>query len=76
VSTVAERGNSNAISDVGVAALLASAACTGACYNVRVNASALRDSADAERAVDEAIALSAETEALAASVAERVCAAI
>jgi formiminotetrahydrofolate cyclodeaminase len=56
--------------------LLASAACTGACYNVRVNASALRDSADAERAVDEAIALSAETEALAASVAERVCAAI
>jgi glutamate formiminotransferase/formiminotetrahydrofolate cyclodeaminase len=76
VSTVSERGNSNAISDAGVAALLASAACTGACYNVRVNASALRDISDAEGAVEEAIALSAETEALAASVAQRVCAAI
>jgi len=76
VSAVAERGNSNAISDAGVAALLASAACTGACYNVRVNASALGDISDAEGAVDEAIALSAETEALAASIAEMVCAAI
>jgi glutamate formiminotransferase / formiminotetrahydrofolate cyclodeaminase len=76
VSAVAERGNSNAISDAGVAALLASAACTGACYNVRVNASSLRDPSDADEAVDEAIALSEETEALAATVAERVCAVI
>ncbi len=76
VSAVSERGNSNAISDAGVAALLASAACTGACYNVRVNASSLRDLADAEEALEEAIALSAETEALAASIALRVCAAI
>jgi len=76
VSAVAERGNSNAISDAGVAALLASAACTGACYNVRVNASSLRDIADAEDSLAEAIALSAETEALAASVARTVCGAI
>jgi len=76
VSAVSERGNSNAISDAGVAALLASAACTGAAYNVGVNASALRDSADAAGPLEEAIALSAETEALAASVAKRVWAAI
>ena len=40
---VAERGNSNAITDAGVAALLAHAAATGAAYNVRVNVQALED---------------------------------
>jgi glutamate formiminotransferase/formiminotetrahydrofolate cyclodeaminase len=40
---VAEKGNANAISDAGVAALLAQAACRGAAYNVRLNVQALDD---------------------------------
>ncbi len=40
---VAEKGNSNAASDAGVAALLAEAGCVGAAYNVRINVSSLHD---------------------------------
>ncbi len=40
---VAERGNTNAASDAGVAALLAEAGCVGASYNVRINVSSLTD---------------------------------
>ena len=40
---VAERGNTNAASDAGVAALLAEAGCIGASYNVRINVVALSD---------------------------------
>lgn len=42
-SIVAEKGNSNALTDAGVAALLAEAGCRGAAYNVRVNVQALDD---------------------------------
>jgi glutamate formiminotransferase/formiminotetrahydrofolate cyclodeaminase len=42
-SVAAEKGNSNAVTDAGVAALLADAACRGAVYNVRVNVQALDD---------------------------------
>jgi glutamate formiminotransferase/formiminotetrahydrofolate cyclodeaminase len=41
--TVAERGNTNAASDAGVAALMAEAGCVGAAYNVRINVAALGD---------------------------------
>jgi formiminotetrahydrofolate cyclodeaminase len=51
---VAEKGNSNAITDAGVAALLAEAACKGASYNVRVNVSALEDKAKGEPLAREA----------------------
>ena len=50
--TVAEKGNANAVTDAGVAALLAEAGCKGAAFNVRVNVSALSDKslgADLER---------------------------
>lgn len=51
----ASKGNTNAVSDAGVAALLAEAACRGAAYNVRINVAALSDS-DAGRALSEAAA--------------------
>jgi glutamate formiminotransferase/formiminotetrahydrofolate cyclodeaminase len=40
---MAEKGNTSAVSDAGVAALLAAAAARGAAYNVRVNVQALDD---------------------------------
>ena len=40
---VAEKGNTNAASDAGVAALMAEAGCVGAAYNVRINVSSLSD---------------------------------
>lgn len=49
----AERGNTNAVSDAGVAALLAEAACRGAAYNVKINVAALPDR-DGGRALAEA----------------------
>jgi len=42
-ATVAAKGNSNAVTDAGVAALLASAGCRGAAYNVRINVASLTD---------------------------------
>jgi len=52
-AAVAARGNSNAVSDAGVAALLAEAACRGAVYNVRINVSSLEDKAKGARLVEE-----------------------
>jgi glutamate formiminotransferase/formiminotetrahydrofolate cyclodeaminase len=41
--TVAAKGNTNAITDAGVAALLAAAGCRGAVYNVKININSLSD---------------------------------
>ncbi|MBI2797205.1 MAG: glutamate formimidoyltransferase [Gemmatimonadetes bacterium] len=38
---VGEKGNSNAVSDAGVAAILAEGGCRGAAYNVRINVASL-----------------------------------
>jgi glutamate formiminotransferase/formiminotetrahydrofolate cyclodeaminase len=72
----AERGNTNAITDAGVAAALASAACVGAAYNVRVNVRSLRNPSEASALVDEAIALTRSASAIAARVAKLVEAAL
>jgi glutamate formiminotransferase/formiminotetrahydrofolate cyclodeaminase len=60
-ATVAQRGNANAASDAGVAALLAEAACKGASYNVRINVASLDDTASGSRMLDEVRALVART---------------
>jgi glutamate formiminotransferase/formiminotetrahydrofolate cyclodeaminase len=71
-SLVAEKGNPNAVTDAGVAALLAHAACTGAAYNVRVNVQALDDKSKGESLAREAQKLVKEANDLAAKVSEAV----
>ncbi len=61
---VAERGNTNAASDAGVAALLADAGCTGAAYNVRINVSSLSEKARGAALADEAKRLVGRTRQL------------
>jgi glutamate formiminotransferase / formiminotetrahydrofolate cyclodeaminase len=53
----AERGNTNAVSDAGVAALLAEAACRGAAYNVQINVASLPDRSRGDALISEATAL-------------------
>ena len=60
-ATVADRGNTNAISDAGVGALLAEAACRGAVFNVRINISALDDRSLGSGLAEEAGQLLART---------------
>jgi glutamate formiminotransferase/formiminotetrahydrofolate cyclodeaminase len=57
----ATKGNTNAVSDAGVAALLADAACRGAVYNVRINVSSLEDRSRGAGLVEEANQLVAQT---------------
>jgi len=59
----ATKGNTNAVSDAGVAALLADAACRGAVYNVRINISSLEDKSRGAALVTEANQLLARTRA-------------
>ena len=65
-ASVAERGNTNAVSDAGVAALLAEAACKGAAYNVRINVASLEDKSQGAPLAEEARTLVARTSELAA----------
>ncbi len=51
---VATKGNSNAITDAGVAALLAEAGCKAAAYNVRINVASMEDRSRGEHLVREA----------------------
>jgi len=63
-ATCANKGNANAVSDAGVAALLADAACRGAVYNVRINVSSLEDRSRGAGLVAEANQLLAQTRKL------------
>jgi glutamate formiminotransferase/formiminotetrahydrofolate cyclodeaminase len=64
----ATRGNTNAVTDSGVAALLADAGCRGAAYNVRINVASMSDAIGSVLA-EQARALVDETAALAAEAA-------
>ena len=71
-------GNRNAITDAGVAALMAAAGCRAAAYNVRVNVNDMRDAEAGARFRAEALDLvaTADGEARAASeLVERALAA-
>lgn len=76
ISIVAQRGNSNAITDAGVAALMVNAACAGAVYNVRINVKALGNAPGARELAESALALAQSTERSARDVAARVNAAL
>jgi glutamate formiminotransferase / formiminotetrahydrofolate cyclodeaminase len=71
-ATVAEKGNPNAITDAGVAALLADAGCRAAAYNVRINIASLDDRARGEQLVAEVNELVARTAEKARTIAEIV----
>ncbi|MEX2180475.1 MAG: glutamate formimidoyltransferase [Gemmatimonadaceae bacterium] len=68
----AEKGNTNAVSDAGVAALLAEAACRGAAYNVRINVVGMPDKSIGEPLAKEAARLVASC----ATFARRATAAV
>lgn len=59
---MAETGNPNSVSDAGVGALAARAAVLGAGLNVKINASSLKDKAQAETLINEANNLMAEAD--------------
>ena len=59
---MAETGNPNSVSDAGVGALAARAAVLGAGLNVKINASSLKDKAQADALVNEANHLMKEAE--------------
>lgn len=69
---VAQKGNANAISDAGVAALLAEAACRGAVYNVRINIASLDDKSLGAGLAEESKQLLAQTRATVESVLAQV----
>jgi glutamate formiminotransferase/formiminotetrahydrofolate cyclodeaminase len=67
-AVVAEKGNVNAVSDGGVAALLAEAACKGAVYNVRINVSSMSDKSLGQGLLEESKQVMARTAAAARKV--------
>ncbi|MFL5561234.1 MAG: glutamate formimidoyltransferase [Gemmatimonadaceae bacterium] len=71
-ATVAERGNTNAASDAGVAALLAEAGCKGAAYNVRINVASLEDKSQGAGLLEEIARVVHETSGHAARAAAAV----
>jgi glutamate formiminotransferase/formiminotetrahydrofolate cyclodeaminase len=71
-AVVAAKGNANAITDAGVAALLAEAGCKAAAYNVRINIASLEDGSRGEHLVREAKELVIRATASAGRTAELV----
>jgi glutamate formiminotransferase/formiminotetrahydrofolate cyclodeaminase len=71
-AAAAIHGNPNAVSDAGVAALLAEAACRGAAYNVRINVAGLEDPSRGRALAEEAERLVGATTHAAARATEEV----
>jgi glutamate formiminotransferase / formiminotetrahydrofolate cyclodeaminase len=71
-ATCAAKGNVNTLSDAGVAALLAEAACRGAAYNVWINVASMTDSAVGTALTAEVDALVEATRASAQIATTRV----
>lgn len=69
---VAKYGNENAVSDAGVAALMAQAGVKGAAYNVLINAGSLSDEKKKKELKDETNRLIKKSEKLAEKV-EKIC---
>ena len=61
---MAEEGNPNSVSDVGVGALAARSAVLGACLNVKINAAGLKDRVKAEALIAEANEMAAKAQQL------------
>ncbi|MEZ5360469.1 MAG: glutamate formimidoyltransferase [Candidatus Zixiibacteriota bacterium] len=72
VKVVAEKGNSNSITDAGVGALMAKAAMDGAILNVRINLSGLADKDFVKKLTGEIEGYKARGEALADEIARIV----
>ncbi|HEX9220543.1 MAG TPA: glutamate formimidoyltransferase [Gemmatimonadaceae bacterium] len=73
-AVVAEKGNPNAMTDAGVAGLLAHAAAKGAAYNVRVNVQALDDKSKGQslaRDAEQLVKKAGELAERATSIVER-----
>jgi glutamate formiminotransferase/formiminotetrahydrofolate cyclodeaminase len=75
-ATCAAKGNVNTLSDSGVAALLAEAACRGAAYNVWINVASMTDRVAGEALLAEVDDLVEATRAAAATATARVEASI
>ena len=71
-AVAADKGNSNAASDAGVAALLAEAGCRGASYNVQINVSSLADASAGNALLVEVTSLVDDTSRSARAAAEAV----
>ena len=69
---VATKGNPSAVSDAGVSALLADAACRGAAYNVRINVASLADPTKGHALIEAVSEFVREASAAAARVATEV----
>ena len=71
-ATAAIKGNTNAVADAGVAALLAEAACRAAAYSVRINVASLADRSLGTSQAAEAAALVQRASTFATIVTDQV----
>lgn len=69
---VAEKGNTNALSDAGVSMLLIQAGCRGAYYNVKINLSGITDANFIKEIGASASAIMAEVDQTAREIQQRV----
>lgn len=69
---VAEKGNTNALSDAGVSMLLIQAGCRGAYYNVKINLSGITDANFVKEIGASAAAIMAEVDQTAREIQQRV----